>query len=177
MVFDEEFNTLSIRAYLKFENIEAHFTTSYIKTGNSDIERVHGTINEHVRLFNAKKENISLREKVIIAVEIYNHTIHNTTNKRPIDFIKNQVKLKELDETAQNILETKTKKIEKLNKNRKEFSEPEINNEVYVQAAVQRIQKKLGPKYIKTKIHKNYNNFYYNKRKIHKQQFKENINT
>lgn len=172
IICDEEFNTLNIREFVNNEAIKIHFTTPYVKTGNSDIERIHGTLNEHIRIFNAKKEIGSLKEKVIKAAQIYNDTYHHSTGRKPLEFIKNEIDLKELDQIAEKIYQNKIKIIERLNKKRKEFIEPSFNNEVLVQSQIPRTQKKLAPKYIKTKINKNENQYYSNKRKIHKKQFR-----
>lgn len=57
LIFDNDSCILhsAVNLFLKEENIETHATTPYMKTGNSDIERLHGTLNEHLRVMEADK--------------------------------------------------------------------------------------------------------------------------
>ena len=52
IVFDNESCMLhnAVDLFLKEQQIEIHRTTPHHKTGNSDIERLHGTFNEHIRI-------------------------------------------------------------------------------------------------------------------------------
>ncbi|XP_055850313.1 uncharacterized protein LOC129914890 [Episyrphus balteatus] len=86
IVTDNELDTVSIRQFLTSYDIQLHVTTPYLKTGNADIERLHSTFNEHIRLFNADPCNEdSLDEKVFKAVVLYNNTIHTRKASNTIE--------------------------------------------------------------------------------------------
>jgi len=116
LIFDNELNTATVRQYLEENNIEYHITTPYNKTGNSDVERLHLTLNEHIRLFNADPNNTdNMEERVHKAILAYNNTIHTTHNKRPIDFLNNSLSKEEIKEIAKKLVEKKTKIIDETN--------------------------------------------------------------
>lgn len=79
---DPTFKTYTVEQIFKERKIETHFCTPYRHTGNSDIERLHSTLNEHIRIFD---KNIFHKDSPIKALEIYNKTIHLTTKEKPID--------------------------------------------------------------------------------------------
>lgn len=122
IVIDGEpgFTVVKLKEYFKENNIEVHTTTAQKHTGNSDIERYHATLNEHIRILKAKDEtkNNDLNDLVILALSFYNKTIHSTTGKRPLDFINGNIKLDEFEEIFNKIQNSKIKRIEKSNKNR-----------------------------------------------------------
>lgn len=122
IVFDNDRCILhsAVRLFLKEQNIEMHTTTAYLKTGNSDVERLHGTLNEHLRLMEADKENknLDLEEKLFKIFTCYNNTIHTTTKMRPIDFIIKNFDKESIEELSKLYEKQKIERIEKLNKNR-----------------------------------------------------------
>lgn len=109
---DPTFKTYSIKNYFQEKQILTHFSTPYRHTGNSDVERLHSTFNEHIRLLE-KTENIF--DLVVKTINIYNKTVHLTTKEKPIDIhlgkIDNKIVFSRIEKT-------KIKVLEKLNKNR-----------------------------------------------------------
>lgn len=130
MVFDNEFHNINIKDFLRQENIEAHFTSPRSHTGNSPIERLHGTLNEHLRILEAEKSKLSPLEKVLFSAEKYNNTIHSVIQEKPIDFLNN--KITNLEIIKERLEKSKNKIIGKLNENRKEFI-PENKDEIFIE--------------------------------------------
>lgn len=147
IVFDNEFNSLRIKDFLREENIQVHFTSPRSHTGNSPIERVHGTLNEHLRILEAQKSKASPLEKVLFATECYNNTIHSVTQEKPIDFLKN--KISNLSTVKQRLEIAKIKLIGKLNQNRIEFN-PQNENEIFIENP-EAVRYKHLHKYVKIK--------------------------
>lgn len=87
LVMDNEFDNHLIEIFCRENNIKTHFTTPYSHTGNSDIERLHSTMLEHIRIIKIREERIDTEELVIRAIGYYNNTIHSTTKQKPMDFI------------------------------------------------------------------------------------------
>lgn len=52
IIVDNElgFKAIPMQQFLKEENINIHFTSNSNHTSNADVERLHNTINEHIRL-------------------------------------------------------------------------------------------------------------------------------
>lgn len=149
IVTDNELDTVSIRQFLTSYDIQLHVTTPYLKTGNADIERLHSTFNEHIRLFNADPCNEdSLDEKVFKAVVLYNNTIHTSTKMRPIDFINNIISEEEITSLSKLLHANKTNKINKLNENRETVTN--FENEFVRNNRIG----KSNPKYINIKNYK-----------------------
>lgn len=150
---DNELDTTCVREFLKGNNIDFHFTTTYLKTGNSDVERLHSTLNEHIRLFNADpNNNDDLNEKIFKAITYYNDTIHSTTNTKPINFINNLITKEELFELTKIWDAEKKKRITELNNNTKDVTN--FENDLVKNYRVSKAQ----PKYKKiTKFRKDGN--------------------
>ncbi|CAD7093030.1 unnamed protein product [Hermetia illucens] len=117
--------------FLTKEKVKVHIVSS--KTGLADIERFHGTMNEHIRILRIKedKENI---DEVVEALKYYNHTLHSTTGQRPID-----LHLQDEKETKNKVNKSKWAEYRNNKENRKDV---EID-ERYVKDK----NKKLGRKY------------------------------
>lgn len=147
IVLDNEFNSINIKDFLRQEDILVHFTSPRSHTGNSDIERVHGTINEHLRILEAKKSKLSPIEKVLFACETYNNTIHSTTQEKPSSFVNNKVE--KLHIVRDRMLHKKYKTIENLNRDRVDIK-LENNDETLVRNPDAERHKHL-PKYVKLK--------------------------
>lgn len=81
----------AVKEFLQSNNIVFHKTTAGLKTGNADIERLHGTLNEHLRVLNAAKDKSCLKDKIYKTITIYNGTIHSSTGFKPINFIENNL--------------------------------------------------------------------------------------
>lgn len=79
----------AIKLFLHELNIETHRTTPFLKTKNSDIERLHGTLNEHLQVMEVGVSNksLDLDNKPFKIFTNYNNTIHSTTKIHPIEFL------------------------------------------------------------------------------------------
>jgi len=122
IVTDNELGMKSklMKSFLSENDIQIHYTSNSNHNSNADIERLHNTINEHLRLLKHKKGNLSIEEQMILINGFYNNTIHSTTGKKPIDFIQGKIKEEEYEEIYNRVLQKKMKNIEKVNINRKE---------------------------------------------------------
>lgn len=147
IILDNEFNNVNIKDFLRQENVEVHFTSPRSHTGNSDVERVHGTLNEHLRILEAAKSKLNPVEKVLFATEKYNCSIHSTTREKPIDFVNH--KIENLYIIKQRMLHRKHKVIEKLNKDRADIV-VDNNDETLVRNPDAERHKHI-PKYCKIK--------------------------
>ncbi|CAD7001845.1 unnamed protein product [Ceratitis capitata] len=117
LVTDNELDTVLIKQFLKDNKINLHLTTTYNKTGNSDVERLHSTLNEHLRMFNDDGNNTdNMKEKVFKAITAYNNTIHSTIKKRPIDLINNLLPEQELIKFAETLQKQKEDIINNINR-------------------------------------------------------------
>lgn len=116
------FKALPLREFLRNQNIEIHFTSNNNHTSNSDIERLHNTINEHLRILRHDPNvNIdTVEEKILKIISFYNNTIHSTTGKKPIDFVHGKINQNEYPEIKERMVALKEKTINKLNQNREE---------------------------------------------------------
>lgn len=148
IVLDNEFNSLNVREYFRKENIIVHFTSPRSHTGNSDIERVHGTLNEHIRLATLNK-NDDINDIVLKSVEFYNNTIHSITQVKPNDFVTNKINPNDLNKIIEKMKNNKEKIISKLNKNRVEICIPKVNEVLVDNPDI--IRHKEQPKYKKIK--------------------------
>lgn len=133
LIFDNERCILhnAVELFLKENNIQTHVTTAGHKTGNSDIERLHGTLNEHLRLMTVESKTLELDEMVHKAILFYNNTIHNTTKLRPIDFITKNFDRDYIKDLSSKYEQDKIKKIDNINKTRNsnfELSENIVSN-------------------------------------------------
>lgn len=104
--------------FLRERNIQLHFTSSLNHNSNSDVERLHNTINEHLRILKHTMRHIPIEEQMILINGYYNETIHGTTNIKPIDFVQGKINELQYDDIYQTILRKKEQRISKLNENR-----------------------------------------------------------
>lgn len=122
IIVDNElgFKAIPIREFLEQENIDIHYTSNSNHTSNADIERLHNTMNEHIRLLrhDEKNESETVEDKILRVIKFYNNTIHSTTNRKPIDFINGKIPESEYPEIHDRITKIKEKIIGKLNQNR-----------------------------------------------------------
>lgn len=169
IVTDNEFDIVVIKQFLLENNIDIHFTTPYKKTGNSDVERLHLTLNEHMRLYNADPNNFdTIQENVYKAIVCYNNTIHSTTNIRPIDLFNNILCHEDISKLSEKLVRNKqTLNAKQDNINESNFSNIFVkNNQVG----------KSNPKYKEISNYTQYGNYLINnkdnKRKIYKDQVK-----
>lgn len=109
----------AVDGFLKENLIQFHQTTAYHKTGNSDVERFHGTLNEHLRLLNADKNSEDdIDERLFRVINCYNNTIHSTTKFRPIDFITKNLDKDYIKRLKEKYEHEKNQRITKLNVNK-----------------------------------------------------------
>lgn len=109
----------NLENFLQNENVALHFTTPGLKTGNSDVERLHNTLNEHVRI---KIIETKLAPSAIDVQEImkfYNTTIHSSTNHRPIEIHNGIIQASEYNQIRSRLVRKQDKSIENKNRNRK----------------------------------------------------------
>lgn len=120
------FKAIPMQEFLKTENIRIHYTSNSNHTSNADIERLHNTINEHIRLLrhDDANKNETVEEKIIRIIGFYNRTIHSTTKQRPIDFINGTIHEDQYVDIRDLIVTKKENSINKLNKDRNDI---EIN--------------------------------------------------
>ncbi|XP_055378909.1 putative actin-fragmin kinase DDB_G0287957 [Condylostylus longicornis] len=79
IVVDNEFDSLNIKNFFRTENINAHFTSPRSHTGNSTIERAHGTLSEHLRILDTQKSHLTPElENTLAQIE---NNIYNTFNQ------------------------------------------------------------------------------------------------
>lgn len=111
---------MQLNFFLNENQIKIHRTTAGNKTGNADVERLHGTLNEHLRIMAVDKSNDSedIDEKMDKIIGIYNNTIHSTTKMRPMDFITKHFDKTEIKELSEKFEKEKTARISKLNEKR-----------------------------------------------------------
>lgn len=129
LVMDNEFNNALIKLYCTENNIKTHFTTPNSHTGNSDIERMHLTLLEHIRILKRKNEDIDIEELVIRAIGFYNNTIHSTINMKPIDFL-NRSDI-DYNKISEYMTDRKQNAINRINSKRKEIPRYD-NQDLYV---------------------------------------------
>jgi len=118
---DTGMNSLSLRNWLESENVAIEYNTS--KTGVADIERIHKTINEKMRVILTTKNIEHTGTEMQEIAYTYNHKIiHGTTGRTPADiFLYNKQPIKNMQEIKKN-------RIDKINENRKEHEiDPQIS--------------------------------------------------
>lgn len=118
-IFDNEFNTITIRQFLESENIEYHATKSNSHTGNSDVERLNNTITEKIRTFNID-DKLPIITQMNRAILFYNNSFHSSINCTPFDVHNNKINHKIVYERLEKV---KTSKIEKANQKRESYHE------------------------------------------------------
>lgn len=78
---DPGFKSLNLKQWLTTEEIEQIHTNS--KTGIGDIERFHGSLNEHIRVLKTREEDTTGLDLVSTALYYYNTTYHSTIDNIP----------------------------------------------------------------------------------------------
>lgn len=111
---DGAFTSLALKRWLESEGIELQLNTA--KTGVADIERLHKTINEKIRIIKTSDDNEAKLSKIETILYVYNHkTKHDTTGQTPAHiFLYN-------GQPTRNTQEEKKKRIDKINNDRQEF--------------------------------------------------------
>lgn len=135
-----------VEQFLNENKIEFHKTTAGNKTGNSDVERLHGTLNEHLRILEADQAddtNDEIDNKIFKIITTYNNTIHSTTKCRPIDFINKEISKEEIESLAKKLETEKNRRTERINRNRNN------NTDLHDNIVFNRDIQKNKPKYKK----------------------------
>lgn len=122
MVIDNElgFKALPLLEFLREQEIEIHYTSNNNHSSNSDVERLHNTINEHIRILkhDPNRETETVEEKIYKIIMYYNNTIHSTTKRKPVDFRNGTINQEEYPSIRNSIIKMKENTINKLNETR-----------------------------------------------------------
>ena len=145
IVADRDFKDVNIKDFLREQSIELHLCKPNSHTGNSDIERLHNTITEKIRILNLDKPN-PISTQALEAVNLYNQLFHNTVKNTPSK-IEADSNLREI--THKYLQDTQTKRLDKLNKNRENYVE--TRDEGYIKY-YKSLRHKGQPKYRKYKL-------------------------
>lgn len=151
--------------FLEKQNIQYHFTTPNRHTGNSDIERFHGSMNEQIRILKIREIENDINLNIDLPVQAlsnYNNLLHLTTGKKPIDLhFSNKINLQEIFKR----MEDKKRKIcEYRNRDR---VDKKINSN-YVKTYKNKLDQKVKKVNVKKTDNKKYTN---NNQEFHKDQF------
>ena len=119
IIMDNEFKSEQIKAYLKKKNIEVHWTKPNSHTGNAEIERLHSTILEKIQ---AIDEELSVEQKLQIAIGNYNDRYHSTLEMSP----REAIKLTNIALLVEKVKKKKLEYIEKKNKSRENYIEKRV---------------------------------------------------
>ena len=117
---EKAMQTENIKQFLDQHNVGLHLGTPDNKSSNSDVERLHSTLNEHIRTIkNKPASEKQFDDPILEAIFTYNKTIHSTTGRRPIELHRedNGVVINEVFKKMTNL---KMNKILKLNEHRKD---------------------------------------------------------
>lgn len=112
---DQGINNVNIKKWCEELHIRLEVTTG--KTGIGDIERLHKTLNEKLRIINTSKDKELIYLQIEQTLFTYNHNIiHSTTGETPYNIFFNKLK------PQLNPQEIKENRISNINKTRKEES-------------------------------------------------------
>lgn len=115
---EKALQTESIKNFLDEHNVRLHLGTPDNKSSNADVERLHSTLNEHIRTINVKPNHEKqFDDPILEAIFVYNRTTHSTTLLKPIE-LHNETDDEVLRSVYERILKWKQDKIEKLNTSR-----------------------------------------------------------
>jgi len=112
---DGAFTSLTLKRWLEAEGIELQLNTA--KTGVADVERLHKTINEKIRIINSSDDEELKISKIETILYTYNHkTKHDTTGQTPAQIFLYA------GHPILNTQNIKERKIDKINEDRQEFN-------------------------------------------------------
>lgn len=87
-----EFKNQIVRELLQLHKIELHFVTPHHPESDGQIERLHSTLLEHLRLLNASSNfKDDIKRKMKYAFLAYNNSAHSVTKLKPIDIINGHI--------------------------------------------------------------------------------------
>lgn len=169
IVLDNEsgFKSSLFTDFLDKQNIQYHFTTPNRHTGNSDIERLHGSLNEQIRIFKIREHENDIAFNIDIpiqALSAYNNVTHSTTGKKPIDLhFANKISPKEIFHRME---EKKRKTIDYLNRNRLDVDiNPQYTKNISKDGKLEQKVRKINAKQSGPRKYRHKQNIY------HKDQF------
>lgn len=119
IVADREFKQINIKEFLNKENILFHAAKPNSHTGNSDIERLNGTITEKLRILNLENQ-IPIRTQMLNAIKSYNNQYHSTIKTTPSDAEEGKTTN---DRIYKLLIDSQAKRLSKHNTNREEYKE------------------------------------------------------
>lgn len=123
---EKSMETESIRNFLESEDIQLHLCTPDNKTSNSDIERLHNTFNEQMRVIRNKPcEEKKFSNPVIEVIVNYNKSIHSATKMRPED-LHHEIDKNVIQKVHENLKQTKLNTLNKVNATRRD-QQPDYN--------------------------------------------------
>lgn len=85
LVTDNEFKSVNIKDFLRCENIELHLVKPNSHTGNADVERLHSTLSEKIRVLTIEQNSLSIKDKISKSIEYYNNSFHSSIREKPIN--------------------------------------------------------------------------------------------
>ena len=124
---DPGLKSKNLEEWLKSEQVNFIITSS--KTGIADIERFHGSLNEHIRVLKTRDdmEGVNL---VNTALYYYNTTFHSTIENIPQNVHLNNINI------SSALIKNKTDRIKRANRTRKEA---EINENILTRPRVRKL--------------------------------------
>lgn len=146
LITDNEFRSINIKDYLREEHIQLHLVKPNSHTGNSDVERLHNTISERIRVLNIDHKNISIKDKMSKAIEWYNNSYHSAIKEKPINVQEGKCNKKTIYE---NLKKQKHRYINRINAKRENISDDRV--EGYIKN-YRSVRHKEEPKYVKAKL-------------------------
>lgn len=166
-----EFTNQIFSEFLRLHNISHHKTLPHSPNDNGNIERLHSTLLEHLRILKLKQREEPVVNLMPYAIIAYNSSIHSFTKSRPYDLILGHIDPRnplDIDMTAhllqqyaqthrermkkayeminESSLATRTSLIENRNKNREPEVEYQPQQQVFVRNPTASRQK-LAPRY------------------------------
>lgn len=158
IVIDNEKSLNSSSIVFMLENqysIEIFKTPPYTSSVNGQVERFHSTLTEIMRCTKAENTHNSFEELLNRSICKYNHSIHSTTKKKPIEIffgrsVYSDPSLLEKDrlDNIKKIVNKQEKDLTFHNKKRTEVKAYSSNDIIYVKIN-KRIGNKLTPRYKK----------------------------
>lgn len=151
--------------FLEKNSVAIHYATANRHTGNSDIERLHATLIEHIRILKQRETQNDLAYNIDLpwqALNIYNHTMHCTTEEKP--YVLHFANNRDFKEIYERIEKKKESILDNLNKNRRNEN---INKKFAKNTTPQKYESRSKPIHIERQQGKKY---YTKHRILHKDQ-------
>lgn len=141
-----EFNNKRLTDVLREFEIEIHYTTAGHYRSHGTIERLHGTLTEHLQLLQMDRQ-ITGREAVARAILAYNSSIHSVTGLTPLEIMFRQTNLMETALVQDRTNREKEKRTTDFNRTKATdiYNKIKIGDEVFVRNFCKR--RKSDPRY------------------------------